>query len=433
MKKVAFYTLGCKVNQYESEAIKNIFVKDGYKEVDFNNVADVYIVNTCTVTSLSDKKSRQMMRKAKKLNTDAILVVMGCYSQVASEEVEKIPEVDIVVGTNERKSVLKHVKDLQQRKVKINVVKDIMKTKQFEEMELNSYQEKTRAFVKIQEGCNQYCSYCIIPYARGSVRSRKPENIISEVKRLGEQGFKEIVLTGIHIASYGKDTNGPFLLELLKKVHEIDEIERIRLGSIEPTIITEDFVQGIEEMEKLCPHFHISLQSGCDETLMRMNRKYTTSEFKKVVSNLKNQIKDIAITTDIMVGFPGETDEEFKKTYDFLEEIEFSDMHIFKYSRRKGTPAATYPNQVLPEVKEKRSKILNELNNRAKIAFNKKYEGEILPVLLEQEVKNKKGYIEGMTPNHIKVMCKGNIDLKGKIQKVNVLNSDVDYCYGIIV
>jgi threonylcarbamoyladenosine tRNA methylthiotransferase MtaB len=430
MKKVAFYTLGCKVNQYETEALTGIFEKEGYNVVAFDEKADVYVINTCTVTNLSDKKSRQMIRRAKKCNDESIVVVVGCYAQTASEEVSKIPGVNLVIGTKERSKIVEHIREIEGGKNKLNLVKDIMKTRDFEELGVDVYKERTRAFIKIQEGCSQYCSYCIIPYARGPIRSRNKENILTEVRKLSQNGYKEIVLTGIHIASYGKDIKTTSLIDIINSVHEIEGVERIRLGSIEPSTITESFINAVKDLKKLCPHYHISLQSGCDKTLERMNRKYLTNDYRKSIELLRENIVDVAVTTDVMVGFPGETDEDFEQTYAFLEEISFSSMHVFKYSARKGTPAALFPEQVSPQKKEERSNRLIALAQKNMLEFNKKHIGRSLPVLFEQVVKNKEGYMEGLTPNYIRVICNGNKELEGKDVNVLVKQAVDDYMIG---
>ncbi|ABN51391.1 MAG TPA: tRNA (N(6)-L-threonylcarbamoyladenosine(37)-C(2))-methylthiotransferase MtaB [Hungateiclostridium thermocellum] len=433
MKRAAFYTLGCKVNQYETEAISEMFEKAGYKIVDFEDEADVYVINTCTVTNLSDRKSRQMIRRAKRNNENSIVIVIGCYAQTAPEEVSKIEGVNLVVGTKDRSRILEYLKELETSGGRRNYVGDIMKTREFEELGVNVYKERTRAFIKIQEGCNQFCTYCIIPYARGPVRSRSEENILKEVSGLAHSGYKEVVLTGIHVASYGKDIKNTSLIDIIRKVHEIEGIERIRLGSIEPTTVTEEFVRAIKGMEKLCPQFHISLQSGCDSTLKRMNRKYTTKEYLRSVELLRENLKDVAVTTDVMVGFPGETDEEFNETCRFVEKVLFARMHVFKYSRRKGTPAASYPDQVAPQKKEERSRILIELASRMTLEYNKSFTGRVLPVLFEQEVKGKEGFMEGLTPNYIRVECKGDKDIEGQILNVLLREAKDDYIVGEIV
>lgn len=416
MKTVAFYTLGCKVNQYESEAISSILERNGYEIVSFDQSSDVYIINTCTVTNLSDRKSRQAVRKAKKSNPGAIVVVMGCYAQTSAEDVLKIPEVNLVIGTKDRNRILEYIDRIEAGECRINAVDNIMSAREFEELKVSSYKERTRAYIKIQEGCSQFCSYCIIPYARGPIRSRNAEDVIEEVMDLSRNGFLEIVLTGIHIASYGRDLRNTSLLDIITRINMIDGINRIRLGSIEPTTITEEFVSRAANMPKLCPHYHLSLQSGCDKTLKAMNRKYTTAEYKKSVDLLKKNIPDVAITTDIMVGFPGETEEDFRTSLNFAEEIGFSKIHVFKYSPRKGTPAASYENQVNPEDKERRSRLMLELSDELERQYLKKYTGREMDVLYEQEMPGKKGYIEGLTKNYIRVMAKGSIDMKGALK-----------------
>jgi len=433
MKKVAFYTLGCKVNQYETEAISSLFEKNEYEVVDFEEKADVYVINTCTVTNLSDRKSRQMIRKAKKINDASIVVVTGCYAQTASEEVAEIPGVNLIIGTKERNKIIDYIKELEQERKQFIAVDNIMKTMDFEELGVDSYKERTRAFLKIQEGCSQFCSYCIIPYARGPIRSRHPEDVISEVKKLALNGFKEVVLTGIHVASYGKDIKNTSLIDILQRVHQVEGIERIRLGSLEPTTITEEFIKVAKTLEKLCPHYHISLQSGCDMTLKRMNRKYSTGEYKKVVGLLRSNFTDVAITTDVMVGFPGETIEEFEETYKFLEEISFAQMHVFKYSRRKGTPADLFPNQVEPEVKDYRSNRILELSKKNTFLFNNRYIGSTVNVLFEQELKDDDSMMEGLTPNYIRTLVKGPKDIKGNILRVKLIDAHEDYVYGDIM
>jgi len=417
MKSVAFLTLGCRVNQYETEAIAEAFIKDGYKTVDFEEKADVYVINTCTVTSVGDKKSRQMIRKAKKKNPQAVVVVAGCYSQVAPGEVAAIEGVDIIVGTSGKSEIPELVKEYLENRSQINHVQNIMDIKKFEEMEIDEYQDRTRAFLKIQDGCDRYCSYCLIPYARGHIRSRSPENIIHEVEKLADGGFKEIILSGIHVASYGKDIGGVTLTDVIEKISDIKGIERIRIGSIDPTFFDENTVNRLGKVEKLCPHFHLSLQSGCNETLKRMNRHYTTEEYKAIVEDLRKTISDVSITTDIIVGFPGETDEEFETTYRFLEEIALSKMHVFKFSPRKGTRAAQMDNQVDPVVKEKRSHRVIELDERLENRFISSFIGRNMKVLFEE---TKEGYSYGYTENYIRVRVPSNEELTGKILTVRL-------------
>ena len=367
MKKVAFYTLGCKVNQYETEAMLEMFEKDGYEQVGSEDYADVYVINTCTVTHMSDRKSRQYIRRMKKKNPDAIIAVVGCYSQVSPEEILEIDEVNLVMGTNERRDIVKEIKKLEvvEGEKKASTVDDIMKVRAFEEIEISQSNGRTRAFMKIQDGCDRFCTYCIIPYARGGkVRSRDMESIVNEAKTLAENGYEEVVLTGIHVASYGKDLKDEDtkLLDVIKQINNIEGIKRIRTSSVEPILFTDEFVSEVSKMEKVMPHYHLSLQSGCDETLKRMNRRYTTAQYKEIVDKLRKEIPNVAITTDVIVGFPGETEEEFEKTYNFLKDIELSQMHIFKYSPRKGTKAADMENQVSPQIKHERSEKLLQLN-----------------------------------------------------------------------
>ncbi len=435
MKRVAFYTLGCKVNQYETEAMAEAFENEGYIQVGFDETADVYVINTCTVTGLSSRKSRQAIRRARQMNSNAIVAAVGCYPQTAREEVEGLAEVDIVAGTADRMRVPEYVDKfltgkLQSGKEKITVVENIMKKHSFEDLKIERYKDRTRAFLKIQEGCSQFCSYCIIPYARGPIRSRPSADVLREVQKLVGAGFKEVVLTGIHIASYGKDLGEIRLMDLVRMIHDIDGIDRIRIGSIEPTLVTEDFASAAAGMEKLCPHYHISLQSGCDETLARMNRRYTTEQYKRAIELLREQIPDVALTTDVMVGFPGETDEEFDKTYQFLEEIQFAKMHVFKFSPRKGTPAASFAGQVSSQVKEARSMRVIELSDRCTHAFHSRFIGRKMPVLYEQEVKDRKGLYEGLTPNYIRVLSFGNNCLIGNIVKTRLIKVENESVLG---
>jgi len=416
MKTVAFYTLGCKVNQYESEAISSLFEQKGYEVVPFEQCSDVYIINTCTVTNLSDRKSRQAIRKAKKNNPISIVAVMGCYAQTSSEDVMKIPEVDLVIGTKDRKKIIEYISRIEAGECQINAVDNIMSLRDFEELKVSTFKERTRAYLKIQEGCSQFCSYCIIPYARGPIRSRKPEDIIEEVKGLSQNGFLEIVLTGIHLASYGRDLKNTNLLDIIQRLNMIEEIKRIRLGSIEPTTISEEFVSATAKMPKLCPHYHLSLQSGCDKTLKGMNRKYTTDDYRSSVALLKKYIPEVAITTDIMVGFPGETEEDFTTSLNFAQEIGFSKIHVFKYSPRKGTPAAVFENQISPQEKEKRSRMMIDLSDSLESQYFQKYIGKEMEVLYEQEMHDKKGYMEGLTKNYMRVVSKGGYELKGKLE-----------------
>lgn len=432
MKKAAFYTLGCKVNQYETEAMTESFENAGYEIVDYSEFADVYIINTCTVTNMGDRKSRQIIRRAREKNPEALVAVVGCYSQIAPGEVLEIPEVSLVVGTDERSRMVELVEYAMQKEEKLNMVNDIMKVREFEEMPIKSYKSRTRAFLKIQEGCDQYCTYCIIPYARGHIRSRKPDSIIAEVKELAENGFREIVLTGIHVASYGKDLGNTSLIDIIEKIHEIDGIRRIRMSSVDPNVMTDGFIERLSRLPKICGHFHLSLQSGCDETLKRMNRKYTTGEYRRVVEKLREVFADVAITTDLIVGFPGETEEEFQKTVDFVEEIAFSGMHVFKYSQRSGTPAAKYENQVKPQVKDARSKVITAIAEKNEEKFKKAFIGRSKPVLYEQPFDGQKSLFEGLTDNYIRVVSESQEDIKGKIIETVLMELKEDYMTGRI-
>lgn len=426
VKKVAFCSLGCKVNQYETNAMAQKFIEHGYEVVEFDEYADVYIVNTCTVTNVADRKSRQMLRRAKEINKDATLVACGCYAQVAKEELKKIPEIDLIIGNNEKNDIIQIVENHIAQKGAEDLVSDVMYKLDYVELGTTTYTEKTRAVIKVQDGCDRFCSYCLIPYARGHIRSRKIENVIEEIKKVVEEGINEVVITGIHIASYGRDFKGENigLIDLLEEINKIQGLHRIRLGSIEPTIITNEFVERLSKLDKICDHFHLSLQSGCTETLKRMNRRYTTEEFRDVTKRLRSKFPNAALTTDIIVGFPGETDEEFNTTYEFLKEIAFYKMHIFKYSQRKGTKAAVMPNQVDGKIKEERSKKLIELSNENEYNYNKKYIGKQVEVLFEEREGE---YLKGHTTNYIVVKHKTDKDdLINKIAKVTVSEAKQD-------
>ena len=422
MKKVAFITLGCKVNQYETNAMAQEFLRKGYEVVEHTEFANIYVINTCTVTNMSDRKSRQMLRRVKELNEDAIIVACGCYAQVAKSELEKIEEVDLILGNNEKKNIVEFVEEFERTNKKELKIEDVMYQKEFVEFGDVVYTEKTRAVIKVQDGCDRFCSYCIIPYARGRVRSRKPEKIVSEIRKIAEVGIKEVVITGIHIASYGKDFKKDYrLIDLLEEINKIDGIERIRLGSLEPLLITKEFVSRLVKLEKICHHFHLSLQSGCDETLKRMNRRYTTEEFRNIVSLLRENYKDVNLTTDIIVGFPQETEEEFNKTYEFLKEIKFYKMHVFKYSQRKGTKAAVMKGQIDGNKKEERSQKLIELSNKNEKEYNENYVGKEVEVLWEEE---KDGFYRGHTKNYILAFCEIKDNEKDeKLEKIKIENT----------
>lgn len=420
--KVAFYTLGCKVNQYETNAMAQKFLENGYDVVSFEENADIYIINTCTVTNMSDKKSREILRRAKKQNKDSILVAVGCYAQVNKEKLEEIKEIDLILGTNEKNDIVNFIEKYIKDRTKEEVVTDVMKQINFKDFGTITYTDKNRAAIKVQDGCDRFCSYCIIPYARGRVRSRKIESVVKEAEEISKRGIKEIVITGIHIASYGKDFKEDItLIDLLEALNKIPTIERIRLGSLEPKLMTEEFIKRLVKLEKVCDHFHLSLQSGCNSTLKRMNRRYTTEEFYDVVTLLRKAYPNVALTTDIIVGFPGETDEEFEETYKFLEKVDFYKMHVFKYSPRSGTKAAEMENQVDGNKKEERSNRLLELSDKNGINQNKQYIGKIVDVLWEE----KKGeWMIGHTTNYIEVKAKSNNNLENEISKVKIDNID---------
>lgn len=402
-RRAAFHTLGCKVNAYETEAMEELLQTAGYDIVPFTEQADVYVVNTCSVTNMAERKSRQMLHRAKKLNPEAVVVATGCYVQVSEEEARADAAVDLVLGNNQKRQIVTALDAYFEGRTFDDVLADVEK-EQYEELEVSTVLEHTRAFVKVQDGCNQFCSYCIIPYARGRVRSRRMENVISEIKRLAEAGIQEVVLTGIHLSSYGREIDGEsHLIELIEAIHPIDGISRIRLGSLEPRIITEEFVGRLKKLHKVCPHFHLSLQSGCEETLKRMNRHYTPEEYYEKCKLLRAAFENPAITTDVIVGFPGETDEEFDKTRQFLEKVHFYEMHIFRYSRRKGTRADKMENQIPEETKAQRSSILSSLESHMTKEFRTKWTGACVKVLLEERQEiNGVSYMVGHTPEYIK-------------------------------
>ena len=400
-KKVAFFTLGCKVNQYETNGMAQKLM-DKYEVVEPEEKADIYIINTCSVTNMSDRKSRQMIRRAKEMNKDAFVIVVGCYAEVAKEEIEKIDEVDLVLGNHQKANIDKYIEAYFDGKN----IDDTAIENYFYDFGSITYTEKTRAVIKVQDGCNNFCTYCIIPYARGRICSRKPENVIDEITKIADEGIKEVVITGIQVSAYGKDFDNEYrLIDLLEEINKIDGIERIRLGSIEPLMITDEFCNRARKIEKLCHHFHLSLQSGCDKTLKEMNRKYTTDQFRDVVRRLRNLYDDVILTTDIIVGFPNETDEDFEKTYEFLKGIKFYKMHVFKYSPRKGTVAAKMKNQIPAEIKDVRSKRLLQLSNENECDYLNEYIGKKVRVLMEEKDGD---YIKGHTGNYIVVKTVGD-------------------------
>lgn len=417
MKKAALHNLGCKVNAYETEAMQHLLEEAGYEIVPFTQKADVYVINTCSVTNMADRKSRQMLHKAKKNNPDSIVVAAGCYVQTSEKEVLNDLSVDIVIGNDRKHDLVRLLEEYSLDSVN-DTVDDINDGKHdFEELFIDQTKEHTRAFIKVQDGCNQFCSYCIIPYARGRVRSRRFENVIAEVERLAANGFKEVVLTGIHLSSYGVDfEEATGLLELIQAVNAVKGIERIRLGSLEPKIVTEHFASELSKLDKICPHFHLSLQSGCDETLKRMNRKYTTKEYERGCELLRKYFVHPAITTDVIVGFPGETEEEFEQTKAYLEHIHFYEMHIFKYSKRKGTRAAVMPDQIDEQVKAARSEKLIALGHDMSKEFRKFYIGKNEEALFEEKaVIGDKEYFVGYTKEYVKVAKKTDENLENQI------------------
>lgn len=427
-KKVAFHTLGCKVNTYETDAMEQMLLSHGYEIVSFENQADIYIINTCSVTNMADRKSRQMLHKAKKKNPNAVVVAAGCYVQAAPKEVLADAGVDLVIGNNRKQDLVQILEDYFKEHREEAVI-DINKEQEYEELELDFVSDHTRAYIKVQDGCNQFCSYCIIPYTRGRVRSRAKQDVISEIKRIAKNGTKEVVLTGIHLSSYGKDLkDGTDLLDLIKAVHEVDGIQRIRLGSLEPRIITLEFAQELRRLDKFCPHFHLSLQSGCEATLKRMNRHYTPEEYYEKCELLREVFEHPAITTDVIVGFPGETEEEFEETYKFLEKVNFYEMHVFKYSKRKGTRAAEMENQIPEPIKTKRSNILLELTRECSKRYRSFWIGREVNVLLEEKiVLDGEVYTVGHTKEYVKAAVKGefssNIFITGKIN--GFLNEEI--------
>ena len=417
MKKAALHNLGCKVNAYETEAMQHLLEEAGYEIVPFTQKADVYVINTCSVTNMADRKSRQMLHKAKKNNPDSIVVAAGCYVQTSEKEVLNDLSVDIVIGNDRKHDLVRLLEEYSLDSVN-DTVDDINDGKHdFEELFIDQTKEHTRAFIKVQDGCNQFCSYCIIPYARGRVRSRRFENVIAEVERLAANGFKEVVLTGIHLSSYGVDfEEATGLLELIQAVNAVKGIERIRLGSLEPKIVTEHFASELSKLDKICPHFHLSLQSGCDATLKRMNRKYTTKEYERGCELLRKYFVHPAITTDVIVGFPGETEEEFAQTKAYLKRIHFYEMHIFKYSKRKGTRAAVMPDQIDEQIKAARSEKLIALGHDMSKEFRKFYIGKNEEVLFEEKaVIGDKEYFVGYTKEYVKVAKKTDENLENQI------------------
>ena len=428
MKKAALHNLGCKVNAYETEAMQELLEQNGYEIVPFQEGADIYIINTCTVTNMADRKSRQMIHRAKKMNPDAIVVAAGCYVQ-AQENSGKVDEcIDIVIGNNKKQNLIEILEEYEQKRKEADgmfvqqEVIDINHTKEYEELHLTKTAEHTRAYIKVQDGCNQFCTYCIIPYARGRVRSRRKEEVVEEVSTLAGNGYKEVVLTGIHLSSYGVDfEEKETLLSLIQAVHAIEGIERIRLGSLEPRIITEEFAAALSALPKICPHFHLSLQSGCEATLKRMNRRYSAGEYFEKCTLLRKHFENPALTTDVIVGFPGETEEEFEESRAFVEKVNFYETHIFKYSKRQGTKAAVMPDQVPEQEKTRRSNILLALDEQNRKAYEERFAGKETEILVEEQMeKDGKTYWVGHTKEYIRLAVVSDENLSGRLVRVTV-------------
>lgn len=423
-KKVALHNLGCKVNAYETEAMQEMLERAGYTIVPFKEGADVYVINTCTVTNIADRKSRQMLHRARKMNPEAIVVAAGCYVQAQAEHGEIDECIDIVIGNNKKKDLIPLLEQYFQKREKENAVIDINHTKEYEELHLSKTGEHTRAYIKVQDGCNQFCTYCIIPYARGRVRSRSLESVLEEVRNLAAHGYREVVLTGIHLSSYGIDLKDTDLLRLILAVHEIEGIERIRLGSLEPRIITEEFARTIAALPKMCPHFHLSLQSGCNATLQRMNRRYSAEEYYEKCELLRKYFDNPALTTDVIVGFPGETAEEFEESRAFVDKVNFYETHIFKYSRREGTKAAVMKDQIPEQEKAKRSAVMIEMGQKKQADFEKSFAGKQVEVLVEEKVQMEGAeYWIGHTKEYMKVALQSENNLENQLLTIT-LNQD---------
>jgi threonylcarbamoyladenosine tRNA methylthiotransferase MtaB len=433
MPSVAFYTLGCKVNFYDTEAMWQLFKNEGYEQVDFETTtADVYVINTCTVTNTGDKKSRQIIRRAVRRNPDAVIAVTGCYAQTSPAEIMAIPGVDLVVGTQDREKLMSFITDIQNDRRPVNAVRNIMKTREFEELDVPDFAERTRAFLKIQEGCNNFCTFCIIPWSRGLSRSRKPESVLNQARQLAASGYKEIVLTGIHTGGYGDDLENYRLPDLLEDLDKIDGLERIRISSIEASQIDAHMIRVLNSSPKMCRHLHIPLQAGDDEILKRMRRKYTTAEFADKIARIHEAMPGVAITTDVIVGFPGETEEQFQNGYRFMQQMGFAEMHVFPYSKRTGTPAARMDDQVDEEVKHERVHKLIELSEQMQAAYGREWVGRELSVIPEREAKGAEGQglLSGYTDNYLQVVLNGDPSLIGKLCRVRITGSGVNECRG---
>ncbi|WP_017728409.1 tRNA (N(6)-L-threonylcarbamoyladenosine(37)-C(2))-methylthiotransferase MtaB [Halalkalibacterium ligniniphilum] len=435
MPTVAFQTLGCKVNHYETEAIWQLFKEEGYEKVDFEAAADVYVINTCTVTNTGDKKSRQVIRRAIRKNPDAVICVTGCYAQTSPAEIMAIPGVDIVVGTQERKKMLTYIEQYKQERQPINGVGNIMKSRVYEELDVPAFTDRTRASLKIQEGCNNFCTFCIIPWARGLMRSRDPKAVIKQANQLVKAGYKEIVLTGIHTGGYGEDLKDYSLARLLEDLEQVEGLKRIRISSIEASQITDEVIRVIDRSKKVVRHLHIPLQSGSDTVLKRMRRKYTMAFFAERLERLKEALPGLAVTSDVIVGFPGETEEEFQETYDFIAKHKFSELHVFPYSKRTGTPAARMEDQVDEVVKNERVHRLIELSNQLAKEYASQFEGEVLEIIPEEKDKEnpESGLYIGYSDNYLKVKIAANDEMIGEIVKVKITKAGYPYNEGEFV
>ncbi|MCP8616910.1 tRNA (N(6)-L-threonylcarbamoyladenosine(37)-C(2))-methylthiotransferase MtaB [Salirhabdus salicampi] len=436
MATVAFHTLGCKVNHYETEGIWQVFKTNGYERVDFEKQSDVYVINTCTVTNTGDKKSRQVIRRAIRKNPDAVICVTGCYAQTSPGEILEIPGVDVVVGTQDRKKMLDYIEQYKQERQPINGVTNIMKTRVYEELEVPAFTDRTRASLKIQEGCNNFCTFCIIPWARGLLRSRKPEDVLKQAQQLVDAGYKEIVLTGIHTAGYGEDMKDYNFAKLLRALEEnVKGLKRIRISSIEASQITDEVIEVLDKSEKIVRHLHVPLQSGSDTVLKRMRRKYSAQFYKEKVEKIRKALPGLAITSDVIVGFPGETEEEFMETYHFIQDIGYSELHVFPYSKRTGTPAARMDNQIDDDTKNDRVHKLIELSNQLAKEYASLYEEEVLEVIPEERYKGDldEGMLVGYTDNYLKVKFAGTEDMIGKIVKVKITKAGYPFNEGQFV
>lgn len=435
MPTVAFYTLGCKVNFYDTEAIWQLFKNEGYEQVDFESTADVYLINTCTVTNTGDKKSRQIIRRAVRRNPDAVIAVTGCYAQTSPAEIMAIEGVDLVIGTQDREKIMTFVNQIQGDRKPVNAVRNIMKTRDFEELDVPDFSERTRAFLKIQEGCNNFCTFCIIPWSRGLSRSRAPESVLEQAKQLVASGYKEIVLTGIHTGGYGDDMENYNLTSLLWDLDKVEGLERIRISSIEASQIDDAMIDVLNRSSKMCRHLHIPLQAGENSVLKRMRRKYTTEEFAAKIKRLHEAMPGVAITTDVIVGFPGETEEMFESGFRFMEELQFAEMHVFPYSKRTGTPAARMDEQVDEEVKNERVHKLIDLSEKMQLQYAKQYVGQVLDVIPERDYKGAPGtgLVMGYTDNYIQVVFEGSESLIGQLCRVKITEAGVNECRGALV